>query len=491
MKGIIRLLNKIVSYPFLVVFIAGIYPLLYYYDKNYALINSPSQLLFFLSFYLFVPATLSFLFVLGFKKITKQKKYVQYLVPILNLVVFFMLVIMTLYGHDAFKIIMALCFGVVLGRMLSAHLVKVITIQLILCALVVPKLIPDLYRELLYSKDWMVQKDLITEVKFKIKPNIYLIQPDGYTNFSGLNSGFYQIENGHFEDYLASKGFVDYNDYRSNYTTTLSSNSALFGMGHHYYGNRTFGVNPSHNKRNEIVGDNPVLDILKNNNYKTFLMLDVPYLLANRPKVDFDYSNISLDEISFISRGFALQKNLLEDTKKAILSNKTTHNFFFIEAMQPGHIATWKSNSLGVQKEAELYAQRLEKANDWLIELIDFIESEDPNSLIIIAADHGGYVGFEYMKQCEIKEDNPLLIASIFSSALAIKWPNNNNELYDRDLKSSVNLFRTVFSYLGDNQNYLKNLNEDKSYAIINQGAPEGVYEYIDESGEIVFDKVP
>jgi hypothetical protein len=473
------------------VFIAGIYPLIYYYDKNYALINSPSQLLFFLSFYLFIPATLSFLLVFGLKKITKGKKYAKYLLPMFNLVVFFMLVTITLFGHDAFKITLALFLGLVFGRILSAHLVKVITIQLILCVLVLPKLIPDLYRELVYSRDWMVQQDSIAEVKFRIKPNIYLIQPDGYTNFSDLNSRLYQIKNDRFEDYLDSKGFVDYDDYRSNYATTLSSNSALFGMGHHYYGNRTFGINPSHNKRNEIVGDNPVLDILKKNNYKTFLLLDVPYLLANRPKVDFDYSNISLDEISFISRGFSLQKNLLEDTKKAILSNKTTPNFFFIEAMQPGHIATWKSNSGGIEKEAELYAQRLKNANDWLIELIEFIETEDPNSLIIIAADHGGYVGFEYMKQCEIKEDNPLLIASIFSSALAIKWPNSNNGLYDRDLKSSVNLFRTVFSYLSDNQNYLKNLSEDKSYVIINQGAPEGVYEYIDETGEIVFNKVP
>ena len=80
------------------------------------------------------------------------------------------------------------------------------------------------------------------------------------------------------------------------------------------------------------------------------------------------------------------------------------------------------------------------------------------------------------------------LINSIFTSALAIKWSGVSPE-FEAELKTPVNLFRILFSYLSDNKAYLKYLQDDKSYAIINNNAPVGVYEYINEKGEVVFNK--
>jgi hypothetical protein len=72
---------------------------------------------------------------------------------------------------------------------------------------------------------------------------------------------------------------------------------------------------------------------------------------------------------------------------------------------------------------------------------------------------------------------------------LAIKWPENNAPDFDTKLKTNVNLFRVLFSYLADNTSYLKALEVDKSYTIIKDGAPAGIYEVINENGEVVFNK--
>lgn len=475
--------------PVLAIFIACIYALLYYYDKNYAIINSKPQFAFLVAIYFVLPLVAFYIINFAHNILIKPKQQKLYLVSIFNLITFFSTIVISLYGFNVLKLILAIVLGIILGYILKAHLKKVLVIQCLLVFMVLPKLIPDFYREITYSKQWMQQPDAIEKAVFKKRPNIYLIQPDGYTSFSTFKDSIHNYDNSAFEDFLKGNGFNIYNDYRSNYFSTLTSNSSLFAMKHHYYGNTTLGINPRHNRRNEIVESNPVLRTLKHNNYKTFLMLQVPYLLSNRPNVGFDYCNISLDDISYISRGFKGETNLKEDTKQQILEHKNSQNFFFVESMLPSHIITNYSATTSANEERKIYIDRVEEANAWLRDIITFIDENDPNALVIIAADHGGYVGFNYSLESEVKTENPLLVNSIFSSLLAIKWPHNQVPKYDDKLKTSVNLFRVLFSYLSDDTSYLENLQDDKSYIIIRRKAPTGVYEYINELSEPVFKK--
>ncbi|WCO00841.1 hypothetical protein [Psychroserpens ponticola] len=484
-------MNSKKEYPIVTLIAAGLYPLLYYYDQNYALINSKTQLLFFVCVYIILPITSYYVFSFLFANIKFLKSSKSYLLPVLNLACFFTLIVITSYGFDTIKMIIALVLGFILGLFLVKHLKKVVVFQLVLIGLVFPKLIPDVYRDVMYSKEWMQQPDAIEDVVFKKRPNVYIIQPDGYTNFSELTNDIYRFDNSKFQNFLTQKGFTFYDDFRSNYSSTLSSNSSMFGMKHHFYGNRTLGINPSHNSRNEIVGGNPALDIFKRNNYKSFLMLQIPYILANRPKIDFDYCNLSFDEMSYISRGFQINKPLIEDTKRAVLEHKKSSNFFFIESMLPSHIINndgYSNNS--IELEREHYLERLTSANVWLTQLINFITKQDKNALIIIAADHGGYVGLKSMKENQVKQTDKAIVNSMFSSALAIKWPENEVPDYTNELKSSVNLFRVLFSYLGENESFLNHLQDDSSYLIIREGAPLGVYQSLDEKGELIFNKL-
>ena len=111
----------------------------------------------------------------------------------------------------------------------------------------------------------------------------------------------------------------------------------------------------------------------------------------------------------------------------------------------------------------------------------------DPEAMIIIGADHGGFAGFDYMSRAfETRTANPLLVRSIFGAQLAIKW-NKPPEDYDRSLNSSVNLFRVVFASLANNKKYLEGIQDNSSYITLE--SPKGLYRYIDNSGNTIFEK--
>ncbi len=195
-------------------------------------------------------------------------------------------------------------------------------------------LIPQIYKQITNNTDWLLQPDDIENVVFKKTPNVYFIQPDGYVNFSELNKGYYQIDNTDFATFLSNNKFKYYNDFRSNYASTLSSNSATFTMKHHYY-NKGTSLSESVNARNILITKNSVLDIFKNNNYKTHFVTEKPYLLLNRPKMGYDECNISYQNIPYIGKGLGEPLDLLLPIKNYIESDTDVAKFFFIEFFNP------------------------------------------------------------------------------------------------------------------------------------------------------------
>lgn len=478
------------EFPVVAALASGLYPLFYYYDKNFSILNSWSQFLFYVLFYLLMPVVLIF----GVYKILSKKHFLyklkRYCIPVFNLVLFTFFVIISVQGFENKNSFFILLVPVLLGVLLRKHFNKIIVLQYLLASLVALKLLPDIYRHFTYSSQWMQQPDNIEAVVFKKKPNIYIIQPDGYANFSELKKSNYNYDNKAFESFLQDNDFKLYENFRSNYFSTLSSNSSMFSMKHHYY-NKPLkpGLEEVYSARDVIVGENPVISVFKKNNYKTFLLLEKSYLLLNRPKIAYDYSNLKTSDISFFSRGFDVLRDLNEDLESAIKNNTSTNNFFFLEKLKPGHIATRGNESKGAEHERKNYLKELEESNEWLKESVDIITKNDPNGLIVIIADHGGFVGLDYMHQCKQKQTDSDLINTVFSAALAIKWPSNAPE-YDDKLKTNVNLFRVLFSYLSEDEAYLDNLQEDSSYTIIEKGEPFGTYKVLDSKGNVVLEKV-
>jgi hypothetical protein len=365
---------------------------------------------------------------------------------------------------------------------------KIVAFQLILALIGLFTFIPVLLKQLNYSKEWMEQPDAIETAIFKKKPNIYYIQPDGYVNFSELKQGNYKIDNSNFEGFLAENNFKSYPDFRSNYAATLPTNSAVFMMKHHYYNNGS-DFTETIDARKVIVSDNSVLRILKNNGYRTFFLTEQPYFLTNKPKLGYDFCNFSPSEINFLTTGIGEPRDVIAPFKKYLETYPIGPNFFFIEIFNPGHITNTEADSKGVAGEREHYAESLQESNRKLTALTQTILANDPEALIVIMADHGGFVGMTNTSESYTKNTQPDFVNSIFSTILSIHWPRGEAPEFDRSLKTSVNLFRVLTAYLSEEPSYLANLQPDKSYIVINFGAPQGVYEYLDEDGKVVFKK--
>ena len=173
----------------------------------------------------------------------------------------------------------------------------------------------------------------------------------------------------------------------------------------------------------------------------------------------------------------------------SFLKNKKESTFFFMEKISPTHIENLKKNSKGIEGERLDYIRRVKESNEWLTDVIQTIISHDDNALIVLVSDHGGYVGLESAESVYVKNEDPLISKSIFTSMLAIKWPNDNVPSFDGELRTNVNLFRILFSHLSNDMGLLEHLEEDKSFQVINEGAPFGVYELINEDYEVVFKK--
>lgn len=475
--------------PLLIALGVGLYPLVFYYSRNFGMINSWEQFGYFLLLFLVLPI-LFFSFLKWFSNLSFNSKWGKYLLPFFSVFLFLFYIKIILYADVQRKIILGIfIISALIAFFLYKHFKKWIVLQLILAVIGFIGLVPMLIKYLNYSSDWMQQPDNIEEIVFQKKPNIYYIQPDGYPSFSELKSDYYKVDNSSFDAFLAEKGFKNYPDFRSNYITTITSNSATFMMKHHYY-NKGRDYSEMLNARKNIMSKNPVLSIFKNNGYKTHFISEHPYLMVNRPKIGFDYTNFSYSEIPYITTGFNVKREVFPDLEKTIASKNDGGNFFFIEIFEPGHISTTKEASKGKVAEREQWLEKLEIANIKIEKMVNLISEKDPEALIMIMADHGGFVGLEYTRQVYTKTSNPEIIYTTFGAMLAIKWPNGEAPEMDSKLKSCVNVFRVLFSYLGNDQKYLQHLEKDGSYLIIKEGAEPGVYEYIDDSGNIVFKKV-
>jgi hypothetical protein len=468
---------------------AGLYPVLFYYSTNYTLINSWKHLGFFITLFLLAPVVALFV-VKRLSKLKSLKKLEPFALPFFNLFFFLFFLHLCLYASvQLWLSIGILVLSVVLVRFLYRHSKKIVVLQFLLAIIAFVSLIPVVINQLSYSDEWMVLPDDIANVEFNKKPNVYYIQPDGYVNFSEIEKGYYNIDNSDFRNFLTSEGFTLYDDFRSNYNSTLVSNTAIFSMRHHYH-NSGFNFSETIDGRDIIITKNAVLDAFKNNGYKTHFFAESPYLLANQPEIGYDVTNFTLDEISYIGTGLEKTKEIFEPLKEYMATDPERPKFFFVEIFKPGHVPSQKADTKGADAEKKLWIERLQIANEKLKKTIGIIKERDPNALILMMADHGGYVGMDYMMQMRTRSQDRDQLFSIFSSQLAIHWPDNESPEFDSAFKTTVNTFRILFSYLSGNEKYLEHLEEDVSFLIVKEGAPKGVYKCIDENGSIIFEKI-
>jgi hypothetical protein len=467
---------------------AGLYPFLHYYSNNFNIADSWVQFSFLLLLCILIPVgvalVLPSIFSLG-----PLKRLQKYALTAFNFLYFTILLSLLIF-HFKNMLLAVILTGIgLLSLILYRFLNKVVLLQLLLAVMSLVTLVPKLFFVFSYDDGWKDITENVQEVKLKTTPNIYMIQPDGYANFSELRKASYNDLDTSFENWLTDEGFVNYPNFRSNYFNTLTSNSSAFAMKHHYYGNVNRNNEKTQGAMEDIVGANNALSILNNNGYNTHLFTDNSFFLLNRKLKAYDYCNIPMSKLPYYKLGKMPGIDILSDFKNKLEEKPEGPNFFFIEKITPGHIKNLKMGSGGIAIGREKYLLGVQQANEWLTSLIEMINAHDDNALIIIMADHGGSVGLEYSSELKERTLNAAETASVFSVLLSIKWPEGSAP-ENLNFKTNVNLFRNLFYHLSEDPIFMKSYQADKSYLYNLESGQMEVYQCIDENGEYGYIKV-
>jgi hypothetical protein len=465
--------------------IPGIYSILYLYTNNFTLVNSWYQWIGFILLFIALPVVAILILDLVFKKwlpAHRAKLYWSYL-----FINFSIILSWSIYLGWRWKgLILVAVISIITSFFLAQHYKKfVLLLGLMTCFAVF--YFGFFYVERVASwKDWTSTQKFESFV-FKKKPNIYLIQPDGFVAKKAAINSLYQWEKGSFYDQLERKGLEINYDYRSNYPTTLSSNTALFTGQHHYFDRGNMEGELFH-ARDIIMGENAALNTLKSNGYTLNAILEHSYLLLNHPETVYDHLNVK-DEDLHVMPDYQLYKDVEKDLYQLMEQNKSEPQFYFVEILQPGHIPAVASAKDGIEKGRTDYLKSLNTVTTILLNMVNSIIKKDPEAIIIIAADHGGFVGFKTTAQAyEAPTTDLELKQSLFNALFAIKAPSDFRT-YQENIKSSVGVFPNLFSYLASQPLPIDSL-DNSSYIFIKKVNARGVYKYYNTDGKPVTEKL-
>ena len=266
-ENILSFINSDKHVPFIAAFISGFYPFVFYISNNYSAVNSKEHLAFFVLFFIGIPLLIFSLFYFSFRLNKRLIKYKSHLLFVLLIVVTSSLMSQAIYLVFKKKILLLiLILSIALSIKLHKHYKKIIILLMLMCVLPIPKIIIKTYSHLI-PMTWSVLPDEIENVQFKHKPNIYLIQPDGYVAETMMESETYNFKSDLY-GWLSINDFKIYPDFRSNYPASLASNASLFSMKQHYFGETLLPSLEVPNARKIISGESPVISIFKNNRYR-------------------------------------------------------------------------------------------------------------------------------------------------------------------------------------------------------------------------------
>ena len=132
-------------------------------------------------------------------------------------------------------------------------------------------------------------------------------------------------------------------------------------------------------------------------------------------------------------------------------------------------------------KEFVEYSKRIHDVNQDILYLVDTIESVDNDSIVILASDHGPFI----LNKCST--DNPLNtkeeVIERQEVFLAIKA---GGQPFDKNIKSSVNLFRHIFAYLAEDPSILEDKEPDNAFSQVK----DSIYQSI-RDGKIIEGQKP
>ena len=296
------------------------------------------------------------------------------------------------------------------------------------------------------------------------KPNIYVIILDSYPGELRLND-FYNYDNSEYYQQLRERGFYLQTSTFSNYAHTEYSVPSMLNL------NYLDSIIKEKKFQNlllmkDLSTDSIVADIFRENGYKLFSYGVNDYTYLKDGKNLCKEKSILNDAIlnTFYSTYVPINsiRNFLvmNDSNRAdeiLCTIDSLKNFnskvdepFFIYAhiMFPHRPYIFDSSGNVIDEITEndkikfAFLDQVKFANKFSIEIIDSIQNKDPNSVIILTADHSDRIG---LGDNEIKN----YIASM-NVMTALSFPGKNPPIQEKI--TNVNLFRILFNTYFDTE---------------------------------------
>jgi hypothetical protein len=118
-----------------------------------------------------------------------------------------------------------------------------------------------------------------------------------------------------------------------------------------------------------------------------------------------------------------------------------------------------------------------------------FIEANDPKAIILLVADHGNCVGYNYTGAAYKQlEENRLLKRSVFSALFTVKAPKYFGP-YRKTVPSTIGIFPALFDYLsGTSIRDCKSF-DNSSYLLITTDVKKELYRCFESYGILLLRK--
>ena len=315
----------------------------------------------------------------------------------------------------------------------------------------------NLYQEL-YGGRFSSYQEEIKKIKFKYKPNIYLLVSDSYPSLESLNL-FTNYDNKPFYSWLTSKGFKTYPNAYSSYPRTTRSIATVLSMKNVENLISTRELNSIFN------GDNIVNRYMNGYNiYYSFYCQDtklVKCIAKNSEEYNFysmifnfsklylgNYLNAKIQDIFNLSSLSVEDYTHFEHLSKINLSQKTfiyshtNHSNFGIKTMEASELMKSYNNDLSLS----------------IKKILDY----DSNAIIIAMADHGDSNDLRIkFKKPQNYED---IVKQTFGILMAVHWIKECKDYSQIKKITHANLFRYVFGCMQGKKFNEIELEEDVSY---------------------------
>jgi hypothetical protein len=321
-------------------------------------------------------------------------------------------------------------------------------------------------------------------VTFKTRPNVYVFFLESYTGKDALRM-FYEIDADPIYRDLARLGFSTHDTYASR-TFTAAGAATLMRMRHITHLpiiGRLDMKKPVYQMISGITY-NPVIEQFKRNGYRiAFLQKDLYVYRFKSPAVEasnldavftgFQYYLTPLSDsiLRNVKILHALKQPLSETIKPDIRHLIDDHHptFFFVYSGLD-HIRDGQTR----EEFVDCYRTLYNNFNLQLMDLLAFINKEDPEAVVVLTGDHGGHSyglnNFLGNRRATNKLSPDMIARDAASVLFAIKNPVKNKTWQEVEQRpfTHVNLFRYLFAILADDRTLLDTAEPDISLYVNN-----------------------